>query len=92
MIKSSETRDEQWLLLQYSSVGNPYFGIEHKIIIILCQSRDFPLSYTVIATIVHHLFHYFLSLGFLLHFIFIIFNIRTSLFSFLISIQLAINM
>ena len=50
-----------------SSVGNPYFGIEYKVIVIPCQSRDFPLSYAVIAIIVHLLFHYFLS--------FIIFNI-----------------
>ena len=41
----------------YSSVGNPYFGIEHKIIVISCQSRDLTLSYAVIATIVHLLFY-----------------------------------
>ena len=51
-----------------AAVRNPYFGIEHKIFAIPCQSRDFPPSYAVIATIVHPLFHYFLSLGSLLHF------------------------
>ena len=44
-IQASETRDERWYLLQHSLVENPYFGIEHKIIAIPCQSRDFPLSY-----------------------------------------------
>ena len=38
---------------------NPYFGIEHKVIVIPCQSKNFPLSYAVIATIVLLLFHYF---------------------------------
>ena len=38
------------------------------IICVHCQSRDLPLSYSVITTIAHLLFHYFLSLGSLLHF------------------------
>ena len=40
--------------------GKSLLGIEHKIIVIPCQSRDLTLSYAVIATIVHLLFHYFL--------------------------------
>ena len=45
-----------------NSVENPYFGIEHKIIVIPCQSRDLTLSYAVIATIIHLLFTTFYSL------------------------------
>ena len=37
VIKISETRNEQRQLLQHSSVENPYFGNEHKIIAIPCQ-------------------------------------------------------
>ena len=40
-----------------------YFVTEHKIIVKPCQSRDFPLSYAVIATIDHLFFHYFYCLG-----------------------------
>ena len=39
----------------------PYFGIEHKIIVIPCQSRDLMLSYAVIATIVHLYYYYSLQ-------------------------------
>ena len=73
MIKTSETREEssyysiaQWEIPTLAL--NPNFGIEHIIIVIPCQSRDFSLSYAVIATIVLLLFHYFLSLGSLFHF------------------------
>ena len=45
--------------------------LAHKIIVIPCQSRDFPLSYAVIATIVHLLFH---CLNHYFIFKFIIFN------------------
>ena len=66
--------------LQHSSVGNPYFGIERKIIVRPCQSRDLTLRNAVIATIASSLV--------LLPFItwnptsFLNFNNYTSLFSF----------
>ena len=63
---------------------NPYFGIEHKIIVIPCQSRDLTLSYAVIATIVHLLFPTFYHLDLYFIFKFIIFNILVCLVFFLL--------
>ena len=56
-----------------------YFVTEHKIIVKPCQSRDFPLSYAVIATIDHLFFHYFYCLDPYFILKFIIFNILVCL-------------
>ena len=71
-MKSSETRDER------CSIGRweiPTLALNS----IPCQSRDFPPTYAIIATIVHLLFHYFYRLNSYLIFKFIIFNILVCL-------------
>ena len=50
------------MVLQQSSVGNPYFDIEQMIVMhITCQCRDFPTELCC-NTIIHLLFHYVLLL------------------------------
>ena len=52
------------MVLQHSSVGNPYIGINLYIPVMACQCRDFPQRYAVIpsAIVTSNLFHNFYHL------------------------------